>query len=65
MSCGYEVRINGAIFAGNASLNTGAIAKPDLGPGDELKLQLEQPLQADDRISVVSVPSNQVITVVV
>jgi FlaG/FlaF family flagellin (archaellin) len=60
-----EVRINGAIFAGTASLNTGAIAKPDFAAGDELVLQLEQPLQADDRISIVSVPSNQVITVVV
>jgi len=60
-----EVRINGAIFAGNASLNAGVIAKPGFEAGDELMLQLDQPLQADDRISVVSVPGNQVITVVV
>ena len=48
------MRINGAIFAGNASMNTRAITKPDFTVGDELQLQLEQPLRAKDRISVVS-----------
>jgi FlaG/FlaF family flagellin (archaellin) len=62
-----EVRINGAVFEGNATLNTEAIEKPEFKAGDELVLQLEDPLESGDRISVLFVPSNQVLlwTVVV
>ncbi len=62
-----EVRLNGALFAGNATLNTEAIAKPEFEAGDELVLQLEDPLESGDRISILFVPSNQVLhwTVVV
>ena len=62
-----EVRLNGALFKGNATLNTEAIAKPEFEAGDELVLQLEDPLKSGDRISILFVPSNQVLhwTVVV
>jgi FlaG/FlaF family flagellin (archaellin) len=62
-----EVLLNGALFDGNATLNTGAIAKPEFEAGDELVLQLEDPLESGDRISILFVPSNQVLhwTVVV
>jgi hypothetical protein len=56
-----EVRLNGAVFAGTATLNTGAIAKPGFEAGDELVLQLEEPLKAGDRISILFVPHNQVL----
>jgi flagellin-like protein len=62
-----EVRINGALFEGNATLNTAAIAKPGFEAGDELVLQLSDPLKSGDRISILFVPGNQVLhwTVVV
>jgi flagellin-like protein len=62
-----EVRLNGALFEGNATLNTGAIAKPAFEAGDELVLQFEDPLKSGDRITILFVPSNQVLhwTVVV
>jgi FlaG/FlaF family flagellin (archaellin) len=56
-----EVRLNGALFAGTATLNTGAIAKPGFEAGDELALQLEEPLESGDWISILYVPSNQVL----
>ena len=61
------VRLNGAVFAGTATLNTGAIAKPGFEAGDELVLQLSDPFKAGDRISILFVPRNQVLqwTVVV
>jgi len=61
------VRLNGAVFAGTATLNTGAIAKPGFEAGDELVLQLSDPFIAGDRISILFVPRNQVLqwTVVV
>jgi hypothetical protein len=50
-----------------ATLNTGAIAKPGFEAGDELVLQLSDPLKAGDRINILFVPRNQVLqwTVVV
>ncbi len=62
-----EVRLNGALFAGKATLNTGAITKPGFEAGDELVLQLGDPLKPGDRISILFVPGNQVLhwTVVV
>jgi flagellin-like protein len=62
-----EVRLNGVLFEGNATLNAEAIAKPEFEAGDELVLQLEDPLESGDRISILFVPSNQVLhwTVVV
>ena len=57
-----EVRINGNIYEGNASLNKGAISKSDFEVGDELDLYLEpdQQLLMGDTISIVLLPSNQV-----
>jgi FlaG/FlaF family flagellin (archaellin) len=62
-----EIRLNGALFEGNATLNTEVIAKPEFEAGDELVLQLEDPLKSGDQISILFVPSNQVLhwTVVV
>lgn len=56
-----EVRLNGALFEGNATLNSGAIAKPEFEAGDELILQLDDTLESGDRISILFVPSNQVL----
>jgi hypothetical protein len=56
-----EVRVNGELFDGWAFLNAGAISKPGFEVGDELLLQLGHPLEAGDSISVVFVPSNQVL----
>ncbi|MBN1455879.1 MAG: type IV pilin N-terminal domain-containing protein [Methanomicrobia archaeon] len=64
-----EIRINGAIYAGNATLNRGSISKPDFEIADELELLLAPgaELKSGDRISVVSVSGGQVLqwTVVV
>jgi flagellin-like protein len=56
-----EVKINGAIYEGNATLNSGAISKSDFDVADELALKLDQPLSSGDRISVIYVPSGQII----
>jgi FlaG/FlaF family flagellin (archaellin) len=56
-----EVRLNGALFAGTVTLNTMAIAKPEFEAGDELVLQLEDPLKSGDRIGILYVPGNQVL----
>jgi flagellin-like protein len=56
-----EVRINGSIYEGWASLNRGEIAKPDFEVGNELELGLGWKLSTGDRITVVYVPSNQVV----
>ena len=64
-----EVRINGAIYEGNASLNRGPLSKSDFEVGDELELELgpDRRLSVGDSISVVFLPSDQVLrwTVVV
>lgn len=56
-----EVKINGVVYEGSATLNSGAIAKSDFEVADELTLKLSQPLSSDDRISVIYVPSGQII----
>ena len=56
-----EVRRNGAIYEGWASLNTDEVAKPDFEVGDELELGLGWKLSQGDRITVVYVPSGQVL----
>ena len=56
-----EVRINGAVFEGFATLNSGAIAKSDFEVADELTLELGQPLSSGDHISVIYVPGGQII----
>ena len=56
-----EVRINGSIYEGWASLNRGEIAKPDFEVGNELELGLGWKLSKGDRITVVYVPSDQVV----
>lgn len=56
-----EVRINGSIYEGEASLNRGEIAKPDFEAGDELELRLGWNLTQGDKVSVVYVQNNQVI----
>lgn len=58
-----EVRINGAIYEGWASLNTEEVAKPDFEVGDELELGLGAgwQLSQGDRITVVHVPGGQVL----
>jgi len=56
-----EVRINGAIYEGWASLNSGAISKADFAGGDELELGLGWQLSQGDRITVVHVPGGQVL----
>ena len=57
-----EVRINGSIYEGWASLNSGEIAKPDFEVGNELELGLGGwKLSKGDRITVVYVPSDQVV----
>ena len=64
-----EVRVNGAIYEGNASLNKEALSKSNFEVGDELELDLgeDQQLSVGDSISVVFLPSDQVLrwTVVV
>ncbi|MBN1763072.1 MAG: type IV pilin [Methanomicrobia archaeon] len=64
-----EVRINGAIYEGNASLSRGPISKSNFEVGDELELELgpDRQLSVGDSISVVFLPSDQVLrwTVVV
>jgi flagellin-like protein len=64
-----EVRINGTIYEGNASLNRGPISKSVFEVGDELELELgpDRQLSVGDSISVVFLPSGQVLrwTVVV
>jgi hypothetical protein len=58
-----EVRINGSIYEGWASLNTQGIAKPDFEVGDELELGLgsDRTLSHGDSITVVYVPTSQVV----
>lgn len=58
-----EVRINGKIFEGNASLSRGPISKSDFEVGDELELELgsDRQLSVGDSISVVFLPSDQVL----
>ena len=58
-----EVRINGAIYEGWASLNTGEIGKEDFEVGDELELGLGAgwKLSQGDRITAVHVPGGQVL----
>ena len=56
-----EVRINGSIYEGWASLNAGEIAKPDFEVGDELRLGLGWTLSQGDRITIVYVPTGQVV----
>jgi flagellin-like protein len=60
-----EVRINGAIYEGWASLNSGAISKADFAGGDELELGLDMQLSQGDSISVIYVPSGQILLRVV
>lgn len=64
-----EVRINGAIYNGSATLNRGPISKADFDVADELELHLAPgaELRIGDRISIVFLPSGQVLqwTVVV
>jgi hypothetical protein len=55
-----EVRINGAIYEGNATLNSGEISKSDFDVADELALKLDQPLSSGDSIRVIYVPSGQI-----
>jgi len=54
-----EVRINGTVYEGRASLNRGAISKPDFAAGDELELELgsDWVLHSGDSISVVYTPT--------
>ncbi len=56
-----EVRINGAVYEGWASLNGGAISKSDFAGGDELELGLNRRLSLGDTISVVYVPGGQIL----
>ncbi len=56
-----EVRLNGAIYEGWASLNSGVISKADFAGGDELELGLGWQLSQGDRITVVHVPGGQVL----
>ena len=56
-----EVRIDGAVYEGWASLNSGAISKSDFTGGDELKLGLDRQLSQGDSISVIYVPGGQML----
>ena len=60
-----EVRINGSVYEGWASLNRGEIAKSDFEVGDELELGLASgsgwTLSTGDKITVVYVPGGQVL----
>lgn len=64
-----EIRINGAIYNGSATLNRGPISKANFGMADEVELLLApgSELKTGDSISVVFLPSDQVLrwTVVV
>ena len=74
-TCGYyindtifkdiEVKINGDIFEGWASLNGDGITKSDFSTGDELRLGLKQELVQGDCISVIYVPQGKILTRVV
>ncbi len=56
-----EVRIDGAVYEGWASLNDGAISKSDFAAGDELELGLNRQLSPGDTISVIYVPGGQIL----
>jgi len=60
-----EVRINGAIYEGWASLNGGAISKSDFAGGDELELGLgsgsDWSLHSGDSITVVYTPTGEIL----
>ena len=57
-----EVRLNGAIYDGWASLNAGEIAKPDFEVGDELELGLcPERLHPGDSITVVYTPTGDIL----
>ena len=58
-----EVRINGAIYEGWASLNSGAISKADFAGGDELELGLGAGwrLHSGDSITVVYTPTGDIL----
>ncbi len=56
-----EVRIDGAVYEGWASLNGGAISKSDFAGGDELELGLNRQLSLGDTISVIYVPGGQIL----
>jgi FlaG/FlaF family flagellin (archaellin) len=55
-----EVKINGAIYEGDATLNSGEIAKSDFTAADELALKLDHPLSSGDVIRVIYVPVGQI-----
>ncbi|MCW3138081.1 MAG: type IV pilin N-terminal domain-containing protein [Methanophagales archaeon] len=57
-----EVKINGDIFEGWASLNGNRIMKSDFSTGDELRLGLKQELVQGDCISVIYVPQGEILT---
>jgi len=58
-----EVRINGAVYEGWASLNSGAISKPDFAAGDELELGLGSDwiLHYGDSIAVIYTPTGDIL----
>ena len=57
-----EVRINGAIYEGWASLNTGEVAKPDFEGGDELELGFgPRRLHYGDSITVVCTSTGDIL----
>ena len=58
-----EVRINGEVYEGWASLNNGAISKPDFAAGDELELGLGAGwrLHSGDSIAVVYTPTGDIL----
>ena len=58
-----EVRLNGAIYEGWASLNSGAISKADFAVGDELELGLgpDWRLHSGDSITVVYTPTGGIL----
>jgi len=58
-----QVRINGSIYKGWASLNTEGIAKPDFEVGNELELGFgpDWTLSQGDSITVVYVPTGRVL----
>lgn len=58
-----EVRINGTVYEGWASLNRGAISKLDFVAGDELELGLgpSWKLRSGDSITIVYTPTRDVL----
>ncbi|MEA2033355.1 MAG: hypothetical protein U9N41_07220 [Euryarchaeota archaeon] len=58
-----EVRINGSVYDGWASLNAGEISKRNFAVGDELELGFASgsKLSHGDTITVVYAPSGQVL----